>query len=67
MLCCFMLGYLSLWEDVANEEEEEEEEREKRRAKTAPSQRRGWSQVRAGSAWLRHMNHLSMFFLCICS
>ena len=53
-----MLGYLSLWEDVANEEEEEEE-REKRRAKTAPSQRRGWSQVRAGSVWLHHMNHLS--------
>ena len=52
-----MLGYLSLWEDVANEKEEEEEE--KRRAKTAPSQQRGWSQVRAGSAWLRHMNHLS--------
>ena len=33
-----------MWEDITNEEEEE---REKRRAKTAPLQRRGWSQVRA--------------------
>ena len=32
-----------MWEDITNEEEEE---REKRRAKTAPLQRRGWSQVR---------------------
>lgn len=44
LLHCYPPGYLSLWENITNEEEEE---REKRRAKTAPLQRRGWSQVRA--------------------